>query len=467
MERIEQILVYIMVFYLFELILVFPFPVKETKNFNTPPLKSKSINITKNDRILIVSPHPDDAALSSSGIIKKALNKGAKVKIVYITCGSHNTDTMVKDTLVHAPTPISGILLGETRHKEAVNAMESLGLKQSDLIFLGFPDFGTLKMWVDYFNKAPYFSGITMHNRTFYQFVYRKKVLFTAENELKLLEDVISEFKPTKIIYTPTIDLNSDHRATGLFVDAALFDLRNKIHPETFQYFMHAEDWPIPQKYEPNLYLGAPNFIKNISGQWFISYLSKNEEEIKRRAIECHKSQVASKPNFMYSLIRKNELFFRETEKTNSFMPLWTDKEMEKLKISPSVSSVYIGEGKNYISYKIILKKGFGDFTKLYIFVYPEETDNKFGDTPKYRIVITHTIKHRINVLFENNGKIILHKKEDLKAQRGNLTLRVDLNKKYLKNTVAFFSAAQLEQANLRMSETPWWNISLENNNKK
>ena len=463
MRKLKKILIYILIFYIFEFALVFPFPSKEAINNNPAPPTGETININKSDRILIISPHPDDAALSSSGIIREVVLKDAKVKVVYITCGSHNTTTMVKDSLIHTVTPLSGILLGETRHREAICAMKSLGLKEKDLIFLGFPDFGTLKIWTDHFNNKPYFSGVTIHDKTFYSFVYKKGVPFTGSNELKLLEGIIKDFKPTKIIYTPTIDLNSDHRATGLFTEAALFDLRNEINPETFQYFMHAEGWPIPEKYDPNLYISTPNYIRNLSGEWFNFFLTKKEEDNKEIAIKCHKSQVESKPDFMLSFVRKNELFFREEEKVNSYMPLWTDKEMEKLMISPFVSSVYIGESKNNIYYKIKVKRGFEKFTKLYILIYPEETGKSFLISPKYRISITRTVKNNLNVSLENNGKLVLYKKEELNANSKNLLLDVQINKKYLKGTMSFFTAVQLEQADLRVSESPWWNVFCKN----
>jgi len=39
------------------------------------------------ERILIFAPHPDDEALSSPGLVRRALNRGDEVKIVLFTCG--------------------------------------------------------------------------------------------------------------------------------------------------------------------------------------------------------------------------------------------------------------------------------------------------------------------------------------------------------------------------------------------
>ncbi len=461
MKRIKKIIAYILIFYIAEFLLTAK-PARNTGNDIIKPISdAETINITNTDRILIFAPHPDDAALSSSGIIRYALKCGAKVEVVYITTGSHNTTTMVKDSAVHTVTPLSGILLARERHKEAESSMKKLGLSEKNLIFLGFPDFGTLKIWADHFGSKPYFSGILINNKTFFPFVYKKGVPFTANNELTLIEEIVKSFKPTIVIYPPTTDLNPDHRATGLFVDAALFDLQKTVKPLRFLYFMHAQNWPVPLKYAPDDYLTKPRYIKNLSGEWFVYYLTFADEEKKKEAILAHKSQVKSAPDFMLAFVRRNEIFIREKDAINSYMPLWTDKEMENLKISPFISSVYIGEEKNEFVYKIELKRGFETFTKLYVFIYPEVNGKKFADTPKYRIAIARLLSHKLKVKLTENGKTIRTGEENLSVSGKDLLLEININKKYFGNCPAFFTAVQLEQADLRISESPWWNVEI------
>ncbi len=461
MRRAIKIITYILIFYIAEFALtVKPVGRKNPDEFQTIS-GAAAINIEKTDRVLIFAPHPDDAALSSSGVILTALKSGAKVKVVYITTGSHNTTTMVKDSAVHTVTPVSGILLAEERHKEAVNSMKVLGLSKKDLIFLNFPDFGTLKIWDDHWGKKPYFSGMLFHDKTFFSFAYKRDVPFTAQNELLLIEKIISDFKPTIVICPPATDLNPDHRATGLFVQAALFDLKNSIKPKIFEYFMHAQDWPQPTKYAPNDYMGKPRYINNLSGQWFVRYLSQSEEEKKKEAILAHKSQVKSAPNFMLAFVRRNEIFITEKDKINSDMPLWSDREMGNLKISPFISSVYIRKIQDNIVFKIMLKRGFETFTKLYIFVYPEKSGTKFSDSPKYRVAITRLISRKLKVQLTENGKAVETSEENLSARGKNLLIEVEINRKYFGNCSAFFTAVQLEQADLRVSESPWWSVGI------
>ena len=49
----------------------------------------------KTDRVLIVSPHPDDDIIGCAGVIQRALKVGAKVKVVYITCGDNNPFSII------------------------------------------------------------------------------------------------------------------------------------------------------------------------------------------------------------------------------------------------------------------------------------------------------------------------------------------------------------------------------------
>ena len=44
----------------------------------------------KNERVLILAPHPDDEVIGCAGVIQQALKAGARVKVVYLTNGDHN-----------------------------------------------------------------------------------------------------------------------------------------------------------------------------------------------------------------------------------------------------------------------------------------------------------------------------------------------------------------------------------------
>ena len=325
--REHNIIILIVVAFIVIFLMLSHIGTSNNKNYLTDNLpKFPEATFNKQDRILIIAPHPDDETLVNSSVIIKGKEAGANVKIMFVTFGEHNTSTLAKFLLF--PSPFTSDLLAERRHKESINAAKVLGLSESDLIFLGFPDFGTLKIWDDHFSNKPYISGMNLHDKTLYSGVYKKGVSFTAPEELKLFEETISSYKPTKIFYPSTLDLNPDHRATGLFTEAVLFDLKEDVRPDLYTYFVHFKDWPEPVGYYPDAYLSPPSYFTNLTGNWLISFLSKSEETLKLKAVKAYFSQYWTKPKFMVSFIRKNELFLTDYQyKLNSNLPLWTRKK--------------------------------------------------------------------------------------------------------------------------------------------
>ena len=60
---------------------------------NLEPLILDSINL---DKILVIAPHPDDEILGAGGSLLKSIEKGKKVKVIYITDGTTNRDENYK-----------------------------------------------------------------------------------------------------------------------------------------------------------------------------------------------------------------------------------------------------------------------------------------------------------------------------------------------------------------------------------
>ncbi|MGC8722221.1 MAG: PIG-L deacetylase family protein [Caldisericaceae bacterium] len=422
------------------------------------------IDFCKSDRVLVIAPHPDDEALANSSVILRAKAVGANVKVVFVTFGEHNTETLIK--FLFFPSPLASNLLAQRRHKECINAAKTLGLSDSDLVFLGFPDFGNLKIWDNHFSNRPYMSGINLHDKTFYSGVYKKGVPFTALEELKLFEEVISSYHPTKLFYPSTLDLNPDHRATGLFTEAALFDLKT-IKPELYTYFVHSEDWPEPVGYFPDDFLGIPSYFSNLDGNWKVSYLSLAQEQIKLNAIKAHLSQYLTKPKFMASFARKDEIFCTTYEYgTGKELPLWTEEVMHKVGILPYIESVTVSDKNDSYEFKMKLYKGVPPFSKLNLFVYPEISGKPFADSPKYRLVIERGVKKEIELTLFDRGTEIVSQKDRLTGSFGELLLTVDIEKTHFEGSKEFFFSILGEEGNYRVTETPWWLIDAQSSTK-
>ncbi len=418
------------------------------------------IKIRPSDRILILSPHPDDAALSSSGLIQESLNAGAKVKVVYITYGSHSSDTIIKSPTLLLPLPVAAVVKqGRVRHDEAVNAMKTLGLNDSNLIFLGFPDSGTLKMWDDYFNNKSLFSGVLANDKIFYKTAYKRGIKFNAVNEFSLLKEIILKYKPTKIIYPSIEDLNPDHRATGLFLLAVLSDVQNaSYHPERYAYFVHAVDWPSTN----NLNFSVPGFIYNLKGIWFEQRLDEIFKSKKEEAILCHKIPVKARPKFLLSFVKDNEIFLeQEPYKKDQPLILWSPKELNKLSLFSCVSSVFVTEDDDYLIFNITVKPKVPSFSKIYVFVYPLGNES-FLKLPKYRVEIVHGVgKLLVAKLIDGRNGESTNLKSDVDANVTRTKVIVKINKRFFNNSQYLLSSVQIEKLNVRVSETPWWFIDL------
>ena len=51
---------------------------------------ASDVDLDAGDRVLVLAPHPDDESLACGGIIQRALARGARVRIVFLTYGDNN-----------------------------------------------------------------------------------------------------------------------------------------------------------------------------------------------------------------------------------------------------------------------------------------------------------------------------------------------------------------------------------------
>lgn len=199
--------------------------------------------------------------------------------------------------------------MGEVRRKETIAAMTILGLRQSDIIFLGYPDFGTMEILTKYWGQVrPFRSMLTRVTMVAYSEAMSFHAPYVGESILKDLKTVILDFKPTRIIVSHPADTNRDHRALYLFLQIALWDLEGKLSPpEILPCLIHVHGWPKPRGYHPDLELVSPP--KLAGGLWHKLDLTEEEIKAKREAIKSYKSQIECNPPYLFTFCRKNELF--------------------------------------------------------------------------------------------------------------------------------------------------------------
>jgi len=366
--------------------------------------------ITQADRILILSPHPDDETIGCAGIIQQALSAGAQVRVVYLTNGDHNQIafivyekrlTLRKGEFIH---------MGEVRRSEAIKAMKLLGLSEKDLVFLGYPDFGTFTIFSKYWQEGKPFKSLLTRIASV---PYKENLSFGApykgESILGDVRKVLLDYKPNKIFVSHPADTNVDHKALYLFLQVALRDLSKELPPpKVYPYLIHCVGWPLPRHYHPELNLTPPKQFSDSQINWLGFSLTPEQLNKKHQAILCYKSQTESSAFYLLSFGRRNELFGDypniELEKQVSlrekavsffgFSNMYDDSDIDALVDLDNLLGT-----KGQVSYAVVdnsilirIEKAEGLNRKfslmLYLFGYSDKIP--FTEMPKIRILSKH-----------------------------------------------------------------------------
>lgn len=362
-------------------------------------------NFNKDERILILAPHPDDEALANAGIIQRGLKAGAHIKVAVLTSGDYNSTSLpfIEKTNNPIDTPEKFLKLGQVRQNETISAMKILKLNRENIIFLGYPDYGTMDIFLHCWNKElPYQSESTKVTRVSYPECLSYGAEYKGENILKDLESIISDFKPEKIFVSSPFDSHKDHRALYLFTKVVLWVLEDKIsQPQIFTYIVHVDNWP-PE------FLGLSSTDDKIlppqqliSNEVVFSELNMNEAEEKNKynSIQEYKSQLIQNASpFYLSFVHKNELFcdFADLKliKSSTDNISWQsleifEKPQEKIvRIENLKDFYYAADNKNFYNTFKLTKKIDKDF-ELIIYLIGYNKNTGFAEMPKLQINIT------------------------------------------------------------------------------
>jgi hypothetical protein len=83
------------------------------------PAVQTEVTLKSTDRLLVVSPHPDDESIACSGLIQHALAAGAQVRALWMTAGDHNVIGPPLFWRKAAVTPAQFRDIGHRRMQEA------------------------------------------------------------------------------------------------------------------------------------------------------------------------------------------------------------------------------------------------------------------------------------------------------------------------------------------------------------
>lgn len=257
------------------------------------------------ERILVVSPHPDDESLCCAGYLQRARTSGAAIAIVWLTAGdAFELDALVVEHRVRLKG--RGMRrLGEERLHEAMEAGRRLGVPAERLFMLGYPD-RSLPALAGNFMAEARWSSYTATTRVPYPDAFSPDSEYTGENLLRDLGAVIDGFAPTRILVSAPEDLHPDHATAPEFLRRAL--TRRGITPRVHYFIIHAgRGWPRPRGLNPSLALAPP---PNGTGRRWRSFeLTAEEATGKQFVLAAHHTQMQVMRPFLHAFVRSNELF--------------------------------------------------------------------------------------------------------------------------------------------------------------
>jgi len=267
--------------------------------------------ISQETRLMVFSPHPDDESLGAAGLIQRVIKTGGSVKVVFMTCGDGFPEAVEMGGHISNPAAKDFRDYGDDRMDESLKALSTLGLKETDVIFLRFPDGGLSALRSKHGAKKAYTSPTTGENRPSALSVVVPQAAYTGEGLQMEIERVLSDFRPNMLATSAPEDTHPDHASTHFFVKQAWKHL-NKLHPEFkpawLIYLIHYGQWPMAQGTGIGSKLDPPE-DHPAKEKWIPFPLTSEEAATKRKALLEYQTQMIVMGRYLLSFARSNELF--------------------------------------------------------------------------------------------------------------------------------------------------------------
>ena len=437
----------------------------------------------KGERLVIVAPHPDDEVLGCGGLIQQAVAVGADVRVIYLTNGDHNQMAFkLYSGRLHL-SPKDYFKFGKQRRTEALAATSLLGLQPYQLIFLGYPDWGSLRIWRDYWATNKVFtSDATRTNAVPYPEEYGYRHSYKPQSVVADFCAVLREFKPARIFVTHPSDTSADHRAAANFVRLALLQLAEEgLHPQVNYYVVHFGDWPRPVHYHPELGMTPPPLLRD-NGDWMALPLSPIQTETKYRAILTNRTQTTTREFYLVAFARTNELFAEIAPDRVPFLPAGPEPDWRRavraklLTVVPDDSRhrtepMAIPSGTKTIPLEAIdfarqngdliimvgLRNRFGKHTGVHLTLFPYQRGVPFEAMPKMEISIPPFWDFHVLV----NGRQIPASGVTVTSVSNRLIVRVPMRLLGGLAVDHLFAAAQAHWGEIAADDTAWQLLEL------
>jgi LmbE family N-acetylglucosaminyl deacetylase len=272
--------------------------------------------LSRNSRLMVFSPHPDDETLGAGGLIQRVLSLGGRAKVVFMTSGDGYPEGVEVEDHISHPSAKDYRKYGEEREKEARNALATLGMKRRDVVFLGFPDGGLCYLlWKFRSDPKAFTSPFTLQNHPPASEMIVPHTDYNGHDLRTEIENLLARFHPDLVAVTPPEDEHPDHCSTYYFVRKAMADLEAKessFRSRLLTFLIHYRQWPFDQGMGMGLHLSPPENLPDKKAQWASLPLGSKETETKRKAILAYHTQMLVIGPFLLSFSRANEVFLVE-----------------------------------------------------------------------------------------------------------------------------------------------------------
>ncbi len=265
--------------------------------------------LTRATRLLVVSPHPDDAVLAAGGLIARVSAARGVVHVVQMTSGDAFSKGVMADHRAVVPTADDYRRYGAERERETVAALHELGIRRSNITFLGFPDDGLCVLAAGRGAREGFESPYTKRRSPPVGEQVIQGVSYSGEDVRRELERVIARFAPTLVVVPAARDEHPDHCATHMFVRDALDAIvgAGMSRPPVFHYLIHFGRWPTTLS--SGAPLEPPAAFPSGDGVWRTVALTPAEAARKQQALAAYKSQVLVIGDLVAAFSRRSELF--------------------------------------------------------------------------------------------------------------------------------------------------------------
>ncbi len=442
--------------------------------------------ITAADRIIVVAPHPDDEVLGAGGLIQQACAVGAEVHVIYLTSGDHNQIAFKLYNLRLHLSPKQYVAFGIMRQHEAITAMAGLGLSREQLTFLGYPDYGTMQLWRDYWGaETPFRSDATHSNAVPYEEAFAFGQPYTPENAVADFVALFRRFRPTRVFVTHPADTNPDHRAAANFVRLAVLQVgAEQPPPQIYYYLVHFGRWPHPYHYHPELGLEPPAQLLD-DGDWMSLPITPEQVQKKRDAILKNRTQLTTREYYLVSFARANEIFATIPLLSVPVVPVdavinWktaahtkaiglgagdpsykTDTErvlFEEFAAMELEETAYVRQGNDLIA-QVTLRNRLGKRANVHLLLYGYKRGTDFATMPKIHINVTPL--GGVHVF--DGGKRLKEHGVSVTGLENHLIVRLPLRLLGETSPDLLFAATRANLGEVAADDTAWHLFSLSN----